>query len=120
MTRAMRHSNFKDRLCYIDGDGRMLHGTPPDVWFLRTDRDDFGTSMPFKSPGGVHFISCAAWTQTERPNIWPLRGERTFRQVKHRMPRPSALLTSNRRNPIFSPGRIGISSGTVDVANVAV
>src|SRR5262245_26861420 len=60
MTRAMRHSNFKDRLCYIDGDGRMLHGTPPDVWFLRTDRDDFGTSMPFKSPGGVHFISCAA------------------------------------------------------------
>src|SRR5215475_15966509 len=60
VTRTMRDSNFKNGLCDIDGDGRMLHGTPPDVWFLRTDRDDFDTSMPFKSPGGVHFISCAA------------------------------------------------------------
>jgi hypothetical protein len=23
------------------------------------DLDDFGTSMPFKSPGGVHLIICA-------------------------------------------------------------
>src|SRR5262245_47474712 len=60
MTRTMRDSNFKNGLRHIDRDGRILHGTPPDVWFLRTDRDDFGTSMPLKSPGGVHFISCAA------------------------------------------------------------
>src|SRR5262249_3833862 len=62
MARGMRDSNFKNGLCHVDGDGRMLHGTPPDVWFLGTDRDDFGTSMPFKSPGGVHFISCGTWS----------------------------------------------------------
>jgi hypothetical protein len=28
--------------------------------FAQTIRDDFGTSMPFKSPGGVHLIICAA------------------------------------------------------------
>ena len=72
MARTMRDSNFKNGLCHIDGDGRMLHGTPPDVWFLRTDRDDFGTSMPFKSPGAVQalFVETRVRKFKERTSVW--------------------------------------------------
>src|SRR5437016_5430913 len=61
MPGTVRDTNFKNGFCQIDSDGRILHGGfPPDVWFWSADRDDFGTSMPLKSPGGVHLIIAAA------------------------------------------------------------
>src|SRR5688500_13892370 len=48
---------------------------------LRSIRDDFGTSMPFQSPGGVHLIICAdqgsfaASFLTAQPPLLSRRGD---------------------------------------------
>jgi len=45
MARAIRNTNFKNGLCEIDSDGRILHaGFLMLFGFVRTDRDNFGTS----------------------------------------------------------------------------
>src|SRR5262249_27848202 len=68
------------------------------VWFLRTDRDDFGTSMPLKSPGGVHFISCASLPETKGTNSWHLSDIDCRSMWRLAIRKPSALLISNQRS----------------------